>query len=52
VARKRVHERLPGVITDALITGKPGINFAPELAESTLVLARPTLPQQMRARRK
>ena len=31
--------RLPRMSTEALITGKHGINFAPELAESTMVLA-------------
>jgi serine/threonine-protein kinase len=39
-ARRMVHDRLPGTRTDVLLTGKHAINFAPELAESTLVLAR------------
>jgi serine/threonine-protein kinase len=37
--RTRVREVLGRVPTDALLTAKHAINFAPELAESTLVLA-------------
>jgi eukaryotic-like serine/threonine-protein kinase len=37
--RNAVRARLQTVSTDALLTGKHAINFAPELAESTLVLA-------------
>lgn len=38
-ARKAAHAKLPLLATDALIVGKHAINFAPELAESTLVMA-------------
>jgi serine/threonine-protein kinase len=49
LARRSVREKLPGTSTDALITGKHGINFAPELAESTLVLAQAIAADPKRA---
>lgn len=39
-ARRAARAQLPRAGTDVLLVGKHAINFAPELAESTLVLAR------------
>ena len=47
--QRAVRAKLPGTSTEALVTAKHGMNFAPELAESTLVLAQAIAADPKRA---